>query len=103
MDDLREAVMGQARKLAGRVRKCGAESYAGGIPAQVLHWFHVGTGELVVALSVRDLVYWETGPDLIVQRERAGRLAWTRVDETTGKPIEPWEEIAPPPSRSALN
>jgi hypothetical protein len=97
----RRAIEAQARHLAERLRDLGW-SFGAGTPAQVIHWLNANTGELVVALSIGDLTYHEGNGKLIVQRERAGRLEWTRLGDD-GEPVEPWEGIAPPPSRSTFN
>ena len=68
-----------------------------------MHWIGADTGEIVVALIVRERTYWEDSrsKDIIVQREAKGRMEWTRLDKD-GEEIEPWD-WARPPSRSVGN
>jgi hypothetical protein len=98
---LNAAIDAQARLIAEELRRRGM-SFGNRTPAQVLHRFDGPTGELVVGLTISDLTYHEVNGELIVQREAKGRLEWTRVGDDS-EPIEPWEGIAPPPSRSRSN
>jgi hypothetical protein len=61
-----------------------------------MHWIGPDTGEIVVALIVRERTYWEDSrsKDIIVQHEAQGRMEWTRLDED-GVEIEPWDWARP--------
>jgi hypothetical protein len=107
------AALAQGKLIAEELRARGRSF--GATPAQVLHALNLVTGELTAGLTIDGLTYSEIPAEkapvalrrgvhreLVVQRETRGRLAWTYVG-SDGEPVEPWTEIAPPPSRSASN
>jgi hypothetical protein len=53
------------------------------------------TGEIVTAITVGELTYWEAGHELIVHQERPDGLHAARVDED-GEPVK-WRWVPPPP------
>jgi hypothetical protein len=107
------AALAQGKLIAEELRLRGRSF--GATPAQVLQALNLATGELTAGLTIDGLTYsevpadkapvarrWGVHRELVVQREARGRLAWTYVG-SDGEPVEPWTEIAPPPSRSASN
>jgi hypothetical protein len=60
------------------------------------------TGDVVVAIGTGGSTYWESGTQLIEQREAKGRIQFRRLD-ANGKPMEDWQDSRLPPSGAAMN
>lgn len=58
--------------------------------------------EVIPAIGLDDLMYSEINGEIIVQRETAGRIRWTRVGDD-GEPVEPWNDAAPPSQTASQN
>ncbi len=59
------------------------------------------TGATIVGIELGGLVYSLTNGELIVQRERGGRLEWAKVGGA-GEP-DSWRIVAPPRTTAASN
>lgn len=59
------------------------------------------TGATVVGLAVDELTYSLSNDELVVQRERGGRVEYARVGND-GEP-RAWHMLGPPPSTAAAN
>ena len=60
-----------------------------------------GTGGTVVGISIDGLTYSLSNDQLIVQRERGGRVEYGRVARA-GEP-QAWQVLGPPPGKAAQN
>ena len=101
-DAARDAVEQQLWLLRAKLLDClGPEFGSDAEEVRIGYAYDPATGATVVGLAVDELTYSLSNDELVVQRERGGRVEYARVgsDGEAGT----WQMLGPPPSTAAAN